>query len=78
MRRHARQYRCLVKLREGWTRTQRTYRASAKGTEAAARNRARRIFIGPNYRGRAASVEQAAAINAHIKTRKKGFLDTQS
>jgi hypothetical protein len=49
------------------------YRSSPKGTMTLAVCNARRLFIGDRYVGRATIVEEARAINGHIKERLIGF-----
>src|SRR5689334_15647923 len=69
MRFDGRDWRCAIKLVAGWRERAAKYRQSARGQANAQKNRARRIYIGRRYVGRAPLVEQAAQINDHIRRR---------
>lgn len=69
---------------------QRRYKQTAKGQQAIrrymhsekarvtyAKNRVKRIYVGREYYGRAASADLAEQINTHIRQRRRAFLDAQ-
>ena len=65
--------------REQMTAAQRRYEQTAKGKATLKRHRDKRIFLGRNRCvGIAQTVEQARAINAHIKVRKRELIARQS
>jgi hypothetical protein len=53
------------------------YRNSEKGKAKDARSNARRLWLGGSYRGRAQTVEQAAAIRLRITERVQAFREGQ-
>ena len=54
------------------------YRSTALGHQINAESNARRIFVRSDYRGRAQTAEQAAAIQRHAKERIREFISRQS
>jgi hypothetical protein len=67
--RHGRQAYCVVKRRASWRAAARRYWETPAGAANSLRQRALRIFIGTDYHSRAATIEQAQTINAHIRRR---------
>ena len=54
------------------------YRATPRGAERSAVNNARRVFVGPVFHSRTATVEQAVSINRHVKERISAFTRQQT
>lgn len=79
---HGDRHRCVVKRKATALRAQkkyeqtengkaalRRYRQTPKGQAVMQHSARKRIFIGHAYHSRASTVEQAAAINAHVRRR---------
>lgn len=62
-------WRCVIRVRAAARIRNQRYRQTARGHANYAKHNAHRILIGRDCYARAESIEQAAAINAHIRKR---------